>query len=130
MLFNSTVFLTVFLPVALVGWFALQKLENPIPARAFLAGMSLWFYGYYNIYYLWILVASLLINFFVSFLMEKADKGIPRKLLFWLGFGANVGLLFYFKYFNFFIDNCNYLLHTDIHVEKIALPLGISFFTF
>ena len=38
--------------------------------------------------------------------------------------------MFYFKYFNFFIDNCNFFLHTDIHLEKIALPLGISFFTF
>ena len=130
MLFNSTVFLMIFLPIALVGWFALQKLESPAPARIFLTGMSLWFYGYYNIYYLWILVASLVLNFVISAFMEKSGKGKGRKLLFWLGFWANLGMLFYFKYFNFFIDNCNFFLHTDIQVEKIALPLGISFFTF
>lgn len=47
-----------------------------------------------------------------------------------LGLVTNLGILFYFKYFNFFIDNCNFFLHTDFRVEKILLPLGISFFTF
>ena len=48
MLFNSVIFITVFLPIALLGWYVLQRLENPGPAKAFLIGMSLWFYGYYN----------------------------------------------------------------------------------
>ena len=130
MLFNSTVFLIVFLPIALVGWYTLQKLENPMPARMFLTGMSLWFYGYYNLYYLWILVISLLVNYLVSALFEKTGSRHERKLLLWCGFAVNLGMLFYFKYFNFFIDNCNFFLHTDIQVERIALPLGISFFTF
>ena len=47
-----------------------------------------------------------------------------------LGLTINLGLLFYFKYFNFFIDNCNFLFGTDLQFAKIALPLGISFFTF
>ncbi len=46
------------------------------------------------------------------------------------GLLGNLGLLFYFKYFNFFVDNCNFFLHAGIELEKIALPLGISFFTF
>ena len=133
MLFNSVIFIAVFLPLSLAGWYLLQKLENPVPAKLFLIGMSFWFYGYYNISYLWILLASLCFNYLVSGLMEKCRAEGPRrgrKILTAAGVLGNLGLLFYFKYFNFFIDNCNFFLHTDIHVEEIALPLGISFFTF
>lgn len=130
MLFNSVIFITVFLPLALLGWFLLQKLENPAWAKAFLIGMSFWFYGYYNVSYLWILLVSLAGNYAFSFLLRRIRGGGFRRGLFVCGVLGNLGLLFYFKYFNFFIDNCNFLLHTDIRLEKIALPLGISFFTF
>lgn len=130
MLFNSVFFIVVFLPLALSGWFLLQKMENPLFAKLFLTGMSLWFYGYYNPAYLWILLSSLLLNFSISILFEKVCRGGVRSFLFAAGLAGNLGLLFYFKYFNFFLDNCNYFLHTDFSVEKIALPLGISFFTF
>jgi len=129
MLFNSTFFIVVFLPLALAGWFLLQKLKNPVYAKIFLIGMSLWFYGYYNISYLWILVISMLFNYILSLMFAKST-GFPGRAVLYLGIFGNLGMLFYFKYFNFFIDNCNYLLHTDIHIEKIMLPLGISFFTF
>lgn len=130
MLFNSVFFITVFLPLILVGWFALQRLENATYAKLFLLGMSLWFYGYYNAWYLVILVASLLLNYGCSVLFEKCRQGAAAKAVLLGGIFGNVGILFYFKYFNFFIDNCNYFLHTDIQLERIALPLGISFFTF
>ncbi|WP_300847124.1 MBOAT family protein [uncultured Acetatifactor sp.] len=130
MLFNSVIFITAFLPLALLGWFLLQKLENPAWAKAFLIGMSFWFYGYYNVSYLWILLVSLAGNYAFSFLLRRIRGGGFRRGLFVCGVLGNLGLLFYFKYFNFFIDNCNFLLHTDIRLEKIALPLGISFFTF
>ena len=118
MLFNSIIFITVFLPIALLGWFLLQKLENPIYAKLFIVGMSFWFYGYYNLIYLWILLASIFFNFVFSILMEHTGKPGMRKLLLAVGLLGNIGMLFYFKYFNFFVDNCNYLLHTDIHLEK------------
>lgn len=169
MLFNSVFFITVFLPLSLFGWYLLQRLENPGFAKAFLTVMSFWFYGYYNVNYLWILLCSLAFNYGISFLMRRseraegiwradkageadrakdawaADKALEagnaaqsatpgtgklRKLLLGAGIAGNLGLLFYFKYFNFFIDNCNFFFHTDIRLEKIALPLGISFFTF
>lgn len=130
MLFNSIIFITFFLPMALLGWFLLQKLDNPVYAKLFMTGMSFWFYGYYNSFYLWILLASIFFNFVFSVLMERTGKPGIRRSLLAAGLLGNIGLLFYFKYFNFFIDNCNYFLHTDIHLEKIALPLGISFFTF
>ena len=127
MLFNSVIFITIFLPIALLGWYLLQKIQNPGFAKAFLIGMSFWFYGYYNISYLWILLVSLAFNFGISalFLRRRESRGLLT-----VGVLGNLGLLFYFKYFNFFIDNCNFILHTDIQLEKIALPLGISFFTF
>ncbi|MDE6641065.1 MAG: MBOAT family protein, partial [Acetatifactor sp.] len=131
MLFNSVIFITLFLPIALLGWFLLQKLDNFIFAKLFLIGMSFWFYGYYNISYLWILIVSLAFNYTISALTERRKESeiVPRAFL-TMGILGNLGLLFYFKYFNFFIDNCNFILHTDIHAEKILLPLGISFFTF
>lgn len=130
MLFNSTFFIVIFLPLALIGWYLLQKIENPIYAKLFLFGMSLWFYGYYNPWYLFILLFSLTANFLVSFLFSKTNKNSYRKFILCIGLLTNIGLLFYFKYFNFFIDNCNFIFHTDWSIEKIALPLGISFFTF
>lgn len=130
MLFNSVIFIVVFLPLALLGWYGLQQLKNPIYARLFLIGMSLWFYGYYNPWYLLILLASLLGNYGCSILFDRIQGQKGRRVVLGLGLFLNLGLLFYFKYFNFFIDNCNFILHTDIVVEKIALPLGISFFTF
>jgi len=130
MLYNSVIFITVFLPAALLGWFLLQKLEEPGFAKAFLIAMSCWFYGYYNLSYLWVLLGSLAFNYMVSWLMEQGWRCMFRKSLLLLGILGNLGLLFYFKYFNFFIDNCNFFFHTDIRLETIALPLGISFFTF
>ena len=108
MLFNSVLFITVFLPLALAGWFLLQKLENPTPAKVYIIGMSLWFYGYYNISYLWILVASLVFNYLLSVLFERIEGRTWRKTLLYTGILGNVGLLFYYKYFNFFVDNCNF----------------------
>ena len=130
MLFNSTIFITVFLPIALIGWYCLKNVKVSQIAKIFLVGMSLWFYGYYNVRYLAILVVSLMVNFLCSQLFEYCHTKVKRKGVLALGLFVNIGLLFYFKYFNFFLDNCNFLLHTDINIEKIALPLGISFFTF
>ena len=130
MLFNSMIFITLFLPIALIGWYCLKNAKVSQIAKIFLVGMSLWFYGYYNLWYLTILVASLFANFLCSILFEYCKTKQTRKSVLALGILSNVGLLFYFKYFNFFLDNCNFLFHTDITVEKIALPLGISFFTF
>ena len=130
MLFNSTIFIAVFLPTALLGWYLLQRLENPVWAKVFLIGMSCWFYGYYNVWYLAVLSGSVLLNHGVSILFERCPGLRGRKILLLSGLSANIGLLFYFKYFNFFLDNCNFFFHTSWQFEKIALPLGISFFTF
>lgn len=130
MLFNSVVFIMLFLPLCLAGWYLLQKINYPVYAKIFLLAMSLWFYGYYNPAYLLVLTGSLLANFLFSLYLDKVPQGTWRKALFILSLFTNIGSLFYFKYFNFFLDNCNFLFHTDWQLEAIALPLGISFFTF
>ena len=66
MLFNSYIFIFLFLPLTLAGWYLLNHLKARESAKLFLAGMSLWFYGYFNVYYLAVIVASILGNYFLS----------------------------------------------------------------
>ena len=60
MLFNSVIFIMVFLPLCLLGWYLLQKLNSQVYAKIFLTLMSLWFYGYYNPWYLIVLFSQLI----------------------------------------------------------------------
>ena len=130
MLFNSYIFIFIFLPLTLLGWYGLNKLNHPNFAMAFLTLMSLWFYGYFNPSYLLIIVSSICFNYILSLLFERF-KGIKaKKVLFALGIAFNLGILFYYKYYDFFVDNINKAFKTDFALKNILLPLGISFFTF
>lgn len=130
MLFNSYIFIFIFLPLTLIGWYGLNKLNHPVFAMAFLTIMSLWFYGYFNPSYLLIIVASILFNYFLSALFLKFPQKQFQKLFLILGILFNLGILFYYKYYDFFIDNINSVFKTDFTLKNILLPLGISFFTF
>ena len=131
MLFNSMVFIFVFLPLVWTIDRILLHLPDQSYAKIFLVAASFVFYGYYNPKYMLLLGCSIIINYLISLCFEKAQANCRiRKLILVVALTLNLGALFYFKYFNFFIDNCNVLLHTNIEIEKIALPLGISFFTF
>lgn len=130
MLFNSYIFILLFLPICLIIYFSLNHFKKYKLANAFLLLMSLWFYGYFNYSYLAIITASILVNFGIYKCFQKTENKYARKLLLWFGILFNLGLIFYFKYFNFFIDNINIIFKTGFNVEKILLPLGISFFTF
>lgn len=132
MLFNSYIFILAFLPFTLVTYFLLNKLKSNRPALAFLAVMSLVFYGYFNVSYLLIICASICFNYIVSRLLyaEKFQKVSQRKLIAAIGIIFNVGLIFYFKYYDFFIQNMNSVFKTTFELKHILLPLGISFFTF
>ena len=129
MLFNSYIFILVFLPLALLGYFLLNRFRQYTLAKIFLILMSLWFYGYFNPAYLAILVGSVLVNFALArLLLNKGEKG--RRLGLALGLLLNLGILFVFKYFDFFITNVNVIFKTSLPLFHILLPLGISFFTF
>ncbi|MCR4615045.1 MAG: MBOAT family protein [Clostridiales bacterium] len=130
MLFNSYIFIFLFLPVTVAGWFLLNKTKASLPPKIFLLAMSLVFYAYFNIKYLPIIVVSIAANYLIYLGMKRLSKKAPRRLLFWLGMVLNIGILFYYKYLGFFTENINALFKTDFNVVKLVLPLGISFFTF
>ena len=131
MLFNSYVFIFLFLPLALAGYYLLNHYKLYRISNIFLIGMSLWFYGYFNKYYLLIICGSILLNFLLTCGMERFDrKQDIKKLLLVLGICANIAIIFYFKYYDFFISNINIISKQNFKYKNIVLPLGISFFTF
>ena len=131
MLFNSYYFIFLFLPLSLAGYYILNYVNLYRLAGIFLIGMSLWFYGYFNRSYLLIICGSIIANFLFAKIMDRfSEKQSVKKCILILGILTNVILIFYYKYFNFFLENINTLFHTSFALKNILLPLGISFFTF
>lgn len=127
MLFNSYVFIFVFLPLALAGYFLLNKAEKYQEAKLFLVVMSLWFYAHFHLSYLWIILCSIAVNYACHLLLIR---GSNVKWTLAAGILLNLGILFYFKYFDFVLENINSLFHASFTLTGVLLPLGISFFTF
>ena len=128
MVFSSYIFLCIFLPITLGVYYLLSILDNDKYQRFFLIIASLVFYGYQNTYYLLLIITSVLINYLISYLITTNHR--IAKVMLIIGVIFNILLLGYFKYFNFVLDNINYIFKTSYFMEKIILPLGISFFTF
>lgn len=129
MLFNSFEFIFVFLPAVLLAYFGLNRLNLHQWAKGVLVLASLYFYAFFNTSYLPIIVSSILVNYGVAVGMRKWD-GVTKKVLFGIGLLFNLGMLGYFKYTDFMIENVNALFNTSYTLKNILLPLGISFFTF
>ncbi len=132
MVYSSYVFIFLFLPIVLGGYFALQNLKSELYQRLFLIVASLVFYGYNNIKYVPLIVLSIIINYIIAVLIQVLST---KRALFWrilliIGILFNILLLGYYKYYNFFIENINALFGIDFALKNIFLPLGISFFTF
>ena len=130
MLFNSYLFIFLFLPAAVSGWFLLNKTKSALLSKIFLVAMSLAFYAYFNVKYLPIIVVSIAANYLLYRGLKKSVKQPLRRAMLWCGFVLNIGILFYYKYLGFFMENINALFKTDFNVIHLVLPLGISFFTF
>lgn len=132
MQFNSYIFLLCFLPLTLIGYFGLHSMGKKRPAQAYLLLMSLWFYAYFNLSYLFVICTSIGVNYSISRMMASQRPVFARakKGLLTLGILFNVALIFYFKYYDFFITNVNAVFNADFVLKNITLPLGISFFTF
>ena len=131
MLFNSLEFLFVFLPITFIVYFGLNKAKLIKLAVGWLVCASLFFYAFWNIKYLVLILCSMIFNYTIGYtLSHPTSLKINRKAVFIFGLLGNLALLCYFKYFNFLITNINLVLHTGFDTLKIALPLGISFFTF
>lgn len=133
MLFNSYIFVLFFLPICILGYFGLNRLGKYKTAQIFLLGMSLWFYGYAVPKYLFIIIASIIINYvfyLISNRLSRSESIYMRKFILLTALFVNIGILVYFKYTDFFIRTANDLLRKNWSALNIALPLGISFFTF
>ena len=131
MLFNSYVFMLAFLPLTLLGYFLLGRLpEKNQLNKVFLVLASFLFYGYNNPGYVPIIAGSILVNYALSQLMLTREKKAVRLPLMLLGLFLNLGVLFYFKYHDFFFENLNGAFGLHLTLNRLALPLGISFFTF
>ena len=131
MLFNSYIFIFIFLPITLMGYYLFNHIKAYRLAMVWLTGMSLWFYGYFNVSYLFIIVTSIIVNYVITTIMQKYRYQILlKKSLFVVGLLFNIGLLFYYKYYDFFISNSNQIFKSNLPLLHIMLPLGISFFTF
>ena len=132
MLFNSYEFLFLFLPIAVGGYFLLGSREkNSEWANVWLVGLSLFFYSYWDITYLPLLLLSIGVNYVVSGYIiryRKEKQQNNAKMVFLLGILCNAGLLGFFKYTDFFLENLNDL-GAQFPLLHIVLPLGISFFT-
>ncbi len=129
MLFNSYIFIFLFLPITLAGFFLAGGRGHHRIAISWLVACSLFFYGWWNPAYLGLILASILFNYAAGILLSGTGLS-NRKAILTLGVAANLGLLGYYKYANFFVDSLNNVAGSAFHLETILLPLAISFFTF
>jgi alginate O-acetyltransferase complex protein AlgI len=132
MLFNSYIFLFGFFPLTLAMCLLLRRAGGYAPHVAMLAA-SLIFYGWWDIRFLSLLVSSLTLNYLAGGAIYRcSSSGRHRAAGRWMACAIilNLSTLAIFKYANFFLDNVNLAFRTDLLLQNIILPLGISFFTF
>lgn len=128
MVFSSEIFLFCFLPAALAGCLILHKRTQA--QNLWLLLLSVGFYAYGARKVVFILLFSVAANWGIALVLSKLQSRRARKLLLAFDIMLNLSYLFYFKYYNFFRDNINALTGGQSDFVRIALPIGISFFTF
>lgn len=131
MIFNSYVFIFAFLPIVILIFYGLGRYSHHL-ATLWLAFASLFFYGWWDVRFVSLLLGSIAFNYGFGYMIghSLSHKNRRAKLLLISAITANLALLGYYKYANFFIENLNYVTGTAIPIVKAFLPLGISFFTF
>jgi alginate O-acetyltransferase complex protein AlgI len=132
MLFNSFIYLGVFLPITALVYFAIGVRQYHRLSIAWLVAASLLYYGWWNPAYLGLIIGSSLFNFSAGMMLGN-DRDYSAAIRLWIlriAITANILLLCYFKYANFFVDNINWALGSEFSIDKIILPLAISFVTF
>lgn len=130
MLFNSLEFIFLFLPLTWVVFFFLTRFLPHSFALVWLSAASLFFYAWWNPIYLPVLLASVLTNFIAGLFIDSCESHEKRTWITGIAIALNLGLLGYFKYTNFLIDQINNLADTHFAQGEIILPLAISFHTF
>ena len=126
MLFSSISFLYFFIPAMLILYFAVPiKLKNTV-----LLIFSLFFYAWGGVTYALFMVIAILLGYIFGLLIEKFRGEKISKLFVSLGVATIISFMLYFKYTDFFIDNFNKITGLSVPLQKIVLPIGISFYTF
>lgn len=129
MVFSSTIFLFIFLPVTLAMYF----ICNDRFKNTWLLLSSLFFYSWGEPKYLLLMLFSVSLNYVLALIINHFKNGnriVPARIVLALTVISNLACLVYFKYWDFLIDNVNQIFSTQITLKHIALPVGISFFTF
>ncbi len=134
MLFNSYEFIFIFLPITFFVYFYLNNKKFTEASKGFLVFSSLFFYSWWNIIYLPLILVSMLFNYTIGKILSKdtnnTKKEFNKKSILTFAIITNIGLLAYFKYSDFFIENINLITNSNIELLNLALPLAISFYTF
>lgn len=126
MLFSSLTFIFIFLPIVCAVYFLVApKLRNYVLLMASIA-----FYAWGEPRYLWIMFATIIINYIGAIYIGRERHAHIKKCLLVLFLILDLGFLFYFKYLNFILENLSLLLQHKIDFTAVLLPLGISFYTF
>ena len=126
MVFSSSLFLFIFLPIVLLGYyFSNDKVKN-----IWLLLSSIIFYSWGEPKYVIIMLFSIVINYILGIMISRYEHIAIRKSLIFLTVIFDIGILIAFKYTNFIVNNLNSVFKTNIMIKDIALPIGISFFTF
>ena len=132
MIFSSYSFIFLFLPVTFAVYSILRKYKAYEFSKLWLVLASFYFYAQGSRKFFPFFVGTVVFNYYIGMLMIKygQKKTIISKLLLAAGLIENLGLLAYYKYSNFFIENVNRIAGSKISLLHLALPIGISFFTF
>lgn len=127
MLFNSYYFILYFLPLVLVLYYGSHRIGFHRGSLIILTIASLVFYAFDNMYYIGLLAGSIILNWIFACLMKYVSN---NKVILTLGILANIAVIFYFKYLDFFLSNVNLVFGSNYALRHIMLPMGISFYTF
>lgn len=131
MVFSSTTFLFLFLPAVLILYYN-PIIKNLAFRNAVLIASSIFFYAWGEPFFVLLMLASIILNWLFGLGVAKfKDNNIPKaKLFVALSVVMNLGMMFVFKYLTFTLENINALFSSNLDTLDIALPIGISFFTF
>ncbi len=130
MLFSTTTFIVMFLPITIAIYYVFLKNTKTLK-NVFLLIASIIFYAWGEPYFVIVMILSIIINWIFGLLIDKyCNDKIKSKIILIIMFIFNLSILGVFKYSNFIVNNINNWFNTNIVIPDIALPIGISFFTF
>ena len=129
MVFSSTTFLFLFLPIVLIAYY--NPIFKSLPFKnAVLIVSSIFFYAWGEPVYVLLMLGSILVNWALGLAVDKNRGNKKGRAALTVSVIVNIGMLFVFKYLTFTLENINLLFHTSLDTLNITLPIGISFFTF